>query len=289
MKKLKIAILSKLVSPTVTHEFMPELEARGHAVTVIDMSIVPINGFSQHPLTVSLYEYDIVYYRTGLSRDGAIFLEKLLKAKNVRAVNLHYLTHPFAHDKTYETHVASEAGLYVPITLTDCNQTFAYAAEILGSPFVAKPNFGTQGNGVKLIKNETDLLAYIEDTKDTKTLLQECIPHDCEYRVHTVGGKTEAMYKRTPAPGDFRSNVSTGGAMHPVEPELVSILSTLAEQSAHAFNFEILATDFMHHKETGDFYFTEINLNPGWEISDKDATNVDLTAITADYFESLFA
>lgn len=289
MKKLKIAILTKLASQTVTDELSPVLEGRGHEVTLVDMSIVPINGFSEHPLTLSLPSFDVVYYRTGLSRDGAIFLEKLLKSKNVKTVNLQYSTHPFAHDKTYETQIADASGLSTPITLTDCNQKYDYAVEILGTPFVAKPNFGTQGNGVKLIKNEAELNSYIEESVGTKTLLQECIPHDCEYRVHTVGGKTVAMYKRTPAPDDFRSNISTGGAMHPVEPELVSELSDLAEKAAKAFDFEILATDFMRHRETGEFYFTEININPGWEISDMDSTDVDLSSVTADYLESLAA
>lgn len=289
MKKLKIAILSKIASPTTKEELVPTLMDRGHEVTIIDLSVVPLTSFSEHPLITSLYHYDIVYYRTGLSRDGGIFLEKLLKGKNVKTVNLHYGEHPFAHDKTYQVFIAAENNLTIPITLSDCEQKYDYAVEVLGTPFVAKPSFGTQGDGVKLIKSESELFSYIENSKGTKTILQECIPHNCEYRVHTLGGKAVAMYKRVPAAGDFRSNISTGGSMHPVEDELIQTLSEVANRTAKAFKFEIIVADFMRHKENGEFYFTEINLNPGWQKTNKESTGVDMSEAVADYFESLAA
>lgn len=75
--------------------------------------------------------------------------------------------------------------------------------------------------------------------------------------------------------------------MQHVEKELISELTSLATKTASLFDFEVLAIDFMRSSENNEFYFTEINLNPGWEISDENATNVDLSAVTADYFESL--
>ncbi|MEY3784159.1 MAG: hypothetical protein RLZZ230_481 [Candidatus Parcubacteria bacterium] len=75
--------------------------------------------------------------------------------------------------------------------------------------------------------------------------------------------------------------------MHPVEERYVERLTAKAKIAAALFNFEIIAVDFMLHSETGEFYFTEINLNPGWEISDKLATGVDLTTKTVDYFEHI--
>lgn len=212
MKSLKIAILSKIKSPTVTAELMPDLEKRGHKVEIIDLSVVPTINFDQHPLVKSLLDFDVVYYRTGLTPHGAAYLESILKDTQVKTVNLHYSKHLYAHDKTYETDVAHKGGVLVPKTISDGNQTYAFATEILGSPFVIKPNMGTLGTGVELIHNEGELSNYLNNSDREKIHLQECIPHDSEYRVHTLGGKVVAMYKRVPAIGEFKSNISIGGS-----------------------------------------------------------------------------
>ena len=72
-----------------------------------------------------------------------------------------------------------------------------------------------------------------------------------------------------------------------VEQRHVEKLTELTEQTNKAFGFEIIAIDFMLNKNTAEFYFTEINLNPGWAQSDHDVTGVDVIGLTADYFEEL--
>jgi hypothetical protein len=43
----------------------------------------------------------------------------------------------------------------------------------------------------------------------------------------------------------------------------------------------------MLDKDTDIFYFTEINLNPGWGPPDRAAAAVDVIGLTADYFEEI--
>jgi len=289
MKKLKVAILSRIKSPSIINELAPELEKRGHTVDIIDVSVVPLNNFLTQPLIQKLISYDIVYYRSGLSVDMIIFLEAFLREQNIKTVNLHFTAHPFANSKTYGTIVAERNGLNVPKTLFNTSANYETILETMGSPFVIKTNDGARGENVHLIYDEQKLQKIFTEETPDEYLYQSFIPHLCEYRVHTIEDSVAAMYKRTPAEGDFRSNVSLGGNMHPVEANLVYKLATAAKSAAAVFDFEIMAVDFMLHTETGELYFTEINLNPGWEISDKLATGVDLSAKVSDYIENICA
>lgn len=283
MKSLSIAILTQIESPTISANLKPALEARGHKVFVYDISSVFLHTFTDNALVESLLQNDVVYYRTGLSPDVAACLEVYLKANDISCVNLSFCQHPFMAAKTYQVLTAAAAGVLTPKTLHDRTSTFEKIAGKIGSPFVAKANRSSQGKDVHLIKNQTDLDAIAPDLKLLEYFFQEYIPHNSEYRVHVVGDKAPAMYQRIPASGDFRSNVSRGGSMVAVEEDHREVLAREAISIAALFGFAITAVDFMKHSETGEFYFTEINLNPGWETSDRDATGVDLSEVVTDF------
>lgn len=286
MKALHIAILAKDSSPTVTNELAPILESRGHTVSIIDISTAPLHNFLLCDQVTQLLQADLVYFRSGLPFDLATILGSFLREKNIPTVNLQFHKHPFADSKSYGTIFSEIAGFAVPLTLHSPTLSYEAIRVILGEHFIAKPNTGARGESVELIKNSTqwDLL---QNKNTSDYLYQSFIPHDFECRVHTIGGKAVAMYKRTPPADDFRSNVSQGAVMTPVPTQLQAELTTLAEKAATLFSFEILAIDFMLNKDTNEFIFTEINLNPGWEKSDEQATGVDLSLMTAQYFESL--
>jgi D-alanine-D-alanine ligase-like ATP-grasp enzyme len=71
------------------------------------------------------------------------------------------------------------------------------------------------------------------------------------------------------------------------DPQHIAELTRLAAVSHEAFDFEIFVADFMLDKNTNTFYFTEINLNPGWGPPDLAAAGVDVIALTADYFQEI--
>jgi len=286
MKHLAIAILSQIESPTITENLKPALEALGHSVSIYDISSVTINDLRKNPIISQLKSYDLVYYRTGLLPDAAAILQKYLSEEKVLSVNLDFTAHPHVASKTYQVQIVSKAGFLTPLTLLDRTSTFEQICAKIGNPFVAKANRSSQGKDVHLINNQAALDAIAPDIKVLEYFFQAYVPHQSEYRVHVVGTKAAALYQRVPTPGDFRSNVTRGGTMTPVEGKYHDTLSKQAIAIATLFGFEITAVDFMRHQESGMFYFTEINLNPGWEISDKEATGVDLSPVVAKYLEN---
>lgn len=281
-----IAIIAEELSATVTNELTPELTARGHSVDVVDVSSVHIDTFFTNEIIQSLCSYDLVYYRTGLSPDITQSLEKYLVKNNIPSINLNYIIHPFIDNKTYQILAASEESILVPMTLYDRKSSYRALEQHLGSKFIAKANISSQGREVRLIQNSTDLEKIAAVRIEREYFFQEYIPHEAEYRVHIVGNNAKAMYKRVPPPDDFRSNVSVGALMKPVEDEYRQKLEELGLAVAEIFDFRICAIDFMLHKNTKEFYFTEINLKPGWEESDKIATGSDMSALVADYIEN---
>lgn len=287
MTTYSIAILSRLASPTIRKELKPALEQRGHTVSVVDVSSVPLKGFLNHTLITSLLKHDLIYYRSGLTPEAVIELGNYLSQHGKKLVNFQFDNHPFANAKSYETLHADQAGLLVPNSLFNVDPDFKLIAEALGTPFVAKSNLGARGEDVHLIDSPGKLTAVTNHDRAIEYIYQEFIPHKSEYRVHLVGGTPVAMYKRTPPENDFRSNVSQGGKMLPVEPSLKATLTEQASKAAQIFDFEVIAADFMLNTNDQKLYFTEINLNPGWELGDQTATGVNLSSITADYFEQL--
>lgn len=299
MKLFKIAIFAQLSSPTITEQLAPLLRQRGHTVDVLDLSAIPTKNFISDPLIQTLPNYDLVYYRSGLESDlSSSFnsnysenlitqLETFLSSHQVKTVNLHYSKHPLANSKSYETQQAEKYGLLVPKTLYETTEDFSAIAESLGQPLVVKTDIGTNGNGVFLIEN-TDELSKMRSSNESQQLLyQAFIPHDFEYRVHVMAGEALCIWKKAPPDGDFRSNEAQGGAMLTAETEHTNELTHLAKKVFAIFEFDIFVADFMLSKETGEFYFTEINLNPGWGQPDYDATGVDVIKLTADYFETI--
>lgn len=290
MKALKIAILAQLDSPTITQHLTPELEQRGHTVDIIDLSRVPYQDFVTQPEIQALATYDVVYYRSGLDpmegKERIVALEQYLSQSTAHLVNLHFTKHTLAHSKTYESQLAQSSGLLTPRSVYT-SENFNTLQGTLGTPFITKTDQGTHGDGVHLVNTEAEFLAITEQYPDTQLLFQEFIAHDFEYRVHVMDGKAVCIWKKAPPENDFRSNEAQGGEMLAPDPQYTKILTQLAEASFAAFEFEIFVADFMLDKNTNQFYFTEINLNPGWGKTDEIASGIDVIGLTADYFENL--
>jgi len=291
MKSLKVAIFAQLESPTINQQLAPLMRERGHTVDVIDLSQLTAEPLAQQPLIQSLTAYDLVYYRSGLETDinpaRIIELEAFLTEQHIKTINLHYTSHPEANSKIYETRTAEAHGLLTPKSLYETNTPFSTIATELGTPFIAKTNFGTHGDGVYMIQSEAELLTIQTKHPDKEFLYQTFIPHDFEYRVHIMGGEAVCIWKKAPPIGDFRSNEAQGGAMMTAEAQYIPKLIELAQKTFAVFTFEIFVADFMLDKNTNTFYFTEINLNPGWGESDRIASGIDVIGLTADYFEAM--
>lgn len=125
-------------------------------------------------------------------------------------------------------------------------------------PFVAKTVRSSMGQGVKLIKNESDWKTYTE-THDT-FYVQEYIENDRDLRVVVVGDEVLAAYWRVG--GDaFLNNVAQGGTLdfENVPQEAVDLVLAVARELDidHA-GFDLIIRD-------GHVYFLEFNVFFGGE------------------------
>ncbi len=113
------------------------------------------------------------------------------------------------------------------------------AGKALGYPIVLKECFGSFGQQVYLLKDEQSLLEKVKSLAGTPMIFQQLISesygHDA--RLNVVGGRVAASMLRRSTDGDFRSNLSRGGAMERYTP-------TREEEALALKATELLGLDF---------------------------------------------
>ncbi|MDT8379733.1 MAG: RimK family alpha-L-glutamate ligase [Desulfotignum sp.] len=98
-------------------------------------------------------------------------------------------------------------------------------------PFIAKiPRGSSRGNGVFLIRNQTDLSAYL--TLKDPAYIQEYLPLDRDIRVIVIGRDVALAYWRIALAGGFKTNISQGGRIcfDPVPDAALKLALTTAEK-----------------------------------------------------------
>lgn len=286
---IRIGVMSRLASPTVSKELAREAALRGHEYHRITFDTADITSLERAFASSNLLSYDVLYYRTSLCVSWQQALERFLAKHGRRAVNLDAITHPFLEQKIYQTQATAAAGIQTPKTLIGESPDFHTIAQSLGAPFVMKASDSARGMDVHKITTEEKLEAVRHKGAGKEYFYQEYVPHKHDCRVHLVGGKAVAGYRRVPVPGDFRCNVSRGAAMESLCAEEKESMFPLAERISTLFGLNMHAVDFLTSTTNNECYFVEINNNPGWETSDKDATGVDMSKLAIDYFEKLAA
>lgn len=95
-----------------------------------------------------------------------------------------------------------------------------HAAEILGFPLVVKECFGSFGQQVYLLNDLKSLRQKVIDLQGTPLLFQQLVKESYgrDIRLNVVGGHVVAALLRSSTTGDFRSNLTLGGAMEPYTP-----------------------------------------------------------------------
>jgi glutathione synthase/RimK-type ligase-like ATP-grasp enzyme len=285
--KLRIGVISRVNSKTVGEELAGEVRRRGHTYDQIVFETVNLTDSKKTFDAANLLSYDVLYYRTSLGPIWARALQRYLTENDRRAINLIAVEFPFLNNKALQALKAGAAGMRTPITIVDATNSYDTIAHELGSPFVAKATDSAQGKDVHLIRSDADLAALVEARVHDDYLYQQYVAHAYDCRIHLIGGKPVAGYRRMQCVDDFRCNVSLGAEMQPLSKEDEVTLFPLAEQVADIFGLELHVVDFLLGKDDGKYYFVEVNENPGWESSDEEATGVDMSALVVDYFEML--
>lgn len=115
----------------------------------------------------------------------------------------------------------------------------------LSYPFISKTNFGSQGQGVALIHNHTELLAREKEIGHAPRLYQENIASSFgkDFRLIVIGGRFLAGMERHGPKGEFRSNIALGG--EGLKTKIPAEFISMAEKAASILKLDYCGVDLL--------------------------------------------
>ena len=169
-----------------------------------------------------------------------------------------------AHSKAISYARLSRNGIRIPKSLIFYDKADKKnIMDAFAFPFVVKPDTGTGGAGVALIKSEAELDAYMDQMINGATYIaQEYIETSKgrDLRVVMLGGeKLYAMARTASNPDEFRSNVHVGGTMREMEIDEETI--ALCKKIAGLYDLDLIGIDLLFGED--GFVVTEVNNFPG--------------------------
>jgi RimK family alpha-L-glutamate ligase len=188
-------------------------------------------------------------------------------------------------DKFYTTALMQEAGLPVPETVVCEGSSDAMAATraMLGhGDVIIKPIFGSMGHGMVRVGDPEVAFRVIRSLEQIRAVfyLQRAVDHGGrDVRVFVVGGRVLGAIERRAAEGDWRTNVSRGGAARPFD--LPPAWGSLALRAAAAVGAQYAGVDLLPSRDGGVFVL-EVNGIPGWQGLQQ-ATGLDVAAAIVDH------
>jgi len=138
------------------------------------------------------------------------------------------------------------------------------------------------------VNSSEELEKVIKENKEASPafIIRQFIENDGDVRIFTVGYKAIGAMKRTPKIGDFRSNISQGGAGENFDLSKNQDVKEMAEKISRLTRTEIAGVDIMIEKNTGKPYILEINPGPQFTGFEK-YTGTNAASAIIRYFESL--
>lgn len=134
----------------------------------------------------------------------------------------------------------------------------------IGYPFIVKAVSSSRGNNNFLVRDKRSLKRVRKQPPTTFFVAQTYIPNDHDYRILCIG-KESIVVERTAKSDSHLNNWSQGATIQHVgddvlPPALITRTKTMVRQQG----LSIAGVDIVVDKTTGEYYFLEINLQPGW-------------------------
>ncbi len=143
-----------------------------------------------------------------------------------------------------------------------------------GFPVVAKPEQGSKGEKVCLLKNKTEAYKYIDDYfiskfSDSALFFQEYINVKDEFRAVIIGGKLIGIVKKMNIKGKISRNAAQGGVFIKIKDNdaVRFILKNVSPRG-------IIGVDAVRDNQ-GKLFILESNRSPQWKSFEK-ATNINV-------------
>jgi RimK family alpha-L-glutamate ligase len=185
-------------------------------------------------------------------------------------------------DKFYTTALLQEAGLPTPETVVCEDATEAMNAVLAMRDVIIKPLFGSMGHGMVRVSDPDVAFRVVRSLEQLRIVfyVQRTVDHGGrDIRVFVVGGRVLAAIERRAPEGQWRTNVSLGGAAQPFE--LPPSWQEMAIAAAAAIGADYAGVDLLPSRD-GTVFVLEVNGIPGWQGL-KQATNIDVAGAIVDH------
>jgi RimK family alpha-L-glutamate ligase len=255
----RVAILGTLENRTTA-----ELLAAWHAAGADAEAMSPSRALRVlAPGDVAVARLDVASTLDGIEPGLAALVA--LEARGVEVVNR---ARPLVavHDKLRTARILQAVGVPHPRTVL----VRAPEPQALAPPFVLKPRFGSWGKDVcwcGSIDELREALAAVAGRRWFQrhgALLQEAVePQGHDLRVLVAGGRILAGARRSAAPGEWRTNVSLGGTLEPVE--VPDAAAELALTAAVLVGADLVGVDLLPLPQGG---WTLLELNGAVEFDE---------------------
>jgi RimK family alpha-L-glutamate ligase len=278
-----------------TDELCRALSVRGHTACVLPYEGLTTRfaqGCSVTSEAIPVLEADAILPRIipNGSLDQIIFRVDLLHWLEHRGMVVMNTARAIERsvDKFMTTALLHQAGLPTPETVVCERVADAMDAVRAMGDVVIKPLFGSMGHGLVRVSDPDVAFRVVRTLEQIRAVfyVQRVIQHDGrDVRVFVVGGRVLGAIERTAAEGDWRTNVSRGGAAHPFT--LPPAWAELALRAAAAVGADYAGVDLLPSTDGGVFVL-EVNGIPGWEGLQR-ATGLDVAGAVVDHLAARVA
>jgi RimK family alpha-L-glutamate ligase len=168
-------------------------------------------------------------------------------------------------DKFYTDALMQQAGLPTPETVVCERADEAVAAVRTMGEAVIKPIFGSMGHGLVRVADPDVAWRVARPLEQVKAVfyVQRALDHGGrDLRVFVVGGAVLGAIERHAQAGEWRSNVSLGASVSPVN--LPPEWAALAVRAAAAVGADYAGVDLVLTRD-GEIFVLEVNGIPGWQ------------------------
>ena len=189
-------------------------------------------------------------------------------------------------DKFYTTALLQEAGLPTPETVVCENASEAMAAVARMGDVIIKPIFGSMGHGMVRVSDPDVAFRVVRSLEQLRVVfyVQRVVDHGGrDVRVFVLGGRVLGAIERRAPDGQWRTNVSLGGAAQPIA--VPRAWEEMALRAAAVVGADYAGVDLLPSRD-GSMFVLEVNGIPGWQGL-KQATGIDVAGAVVEYVEQL--
>jgi RimK family alpha-L-glutamate ligase len=187
-------------------------------------------------------------------------------------------------DKFYTTALLHEAGLPAPETVVCERAGDAMLAVQQMGDVVIKPIFGSMGHGLVRVSDPDVAFRVLRALEQLRAVfyVQQAVDHaGRDIRVFVVDGRAIGAIERRAPAGDWRTNISRGGAAAAIE--LRDTWADYAVRAAAAIGADYAGVDLLPDRD-GAVFVIEVNAIPGWQGLQR-ATGLDVAGAVAECLE----